>query len=586
MAVALMVASQPVSGDWINLSGAEVAPNIAEIYVEDEGVRIALEVYVGDLNKFSDIVPASWFQRSELDLLPDAQRLRRFAREALTVRDGKGDLLDLELRTVERRMRVDRRSPFAGMVNPWTGARAPQAPADKRVLFAELYYAFDGERPERLTFAPPLNADGVPEASIGMIVQHRAVPVIDFRYFAGPATLTLDWDDPWYSRFDRPNLKRHHRYPRMAFLYAEPYEVRHEVLIRVRDAAALVDLRPSGQFLTGAEAEKLKTETAAAVSARSPMTIDSAPVTPDFDRAAFMRIGLRGLEILAEGEPIDVDASVLGLIYSVPTDGYAKQARVKWTLFDQRASEVPGYAIDAAGPFLMGLTPEDPWLEWTNHFKRPPVPPIAEVAARQWAEIELPALSIGLWLGALAALSLMLRRHSRRLRAVGVAVALGAVGYLALPFGTLGVPRPGLAPAAMTKEQAAMLTEQLLSNVYRAFDFRGEAQVYDRLAKTVDGPMLEQVYLDQRRSLRIARAGGAEARVKNVSVESAIPTHVAGTGADFVVRARWSIVGTVGHWGHVHQRQNRYDADLSISAVAGAWKITGFDVLDQERLSR
>jgi hypothetical protein len=25
--------------DWVNLSGAEVAPNIAEIYVEDDGVN-------------------------------------------------------------------------------------------------------------------------------------------------------------------------------------------------------------------------------------------------------------------------------------------------------------------------------------------------------------------------------------------------------------------------------------------------------------------------------------------------------------------------------------------------------------------
>jgi hypothetical protein len=101
----------------------------------------------------------------------------------------------------------------------------------------------------------------------------------------------------------------------------------------------------------------------------------------------------------------------------------------------------------------------------------------------------------------------------------------------------------------------------------------------------VDGPLLERVYLDQRRSLRVARAGGAEARVRAVDVESAAPSHVPQTGADFVVRTRWSIVGTVGHWGHVHRRRNRYEADLTLSPAGGAWKITGFEVLDQERLS-
>ena len=357
LALALGGTSGPAPADWINLSGAEVAPNIAEIYVEDDGVRIALEIYVGDLEQFSDLIPSSWYDSGKGPVAPDRERFERFAREGITVSSAGGDLLPAELRTVERRLRVDRRSPFAGMVNPLTGVRAPQPPADKRVLYAELFYPFAGGRPGRLTFSAPADRNDMPRASIGMIVSHRAVPVIDFRFFAGPATLTLDWDDPWYSRFDQQNLRRHHRYPRMAFLYAEPYEVRHEALIRVRDAADLIGMRPAGRTLTAAEVETLRTETASVVAVQSPMTIDGKAVTPDFDRAAFMRIGLRGLEILNEGEPVDVDAAILGLIYSVPTDGYPKKAEVNWTLFDDRASKVPGYAIDAAGPARIRSVP-------------------------------------------------------------------------------------------------------------------------------------------------------------------------------------------------------------------------------------
>ncbi len=587
MTLVLAITPHVALADWVNLSGAEVAPNIAEIYVEDGGVRVALEVYVGDLETFADLVPAAWYDPGKVVVLPDDERLQHFSFVGLTVRDESGDTLPLELRTVERRMRVDRRSPFAGMINPWTGRQAPQAPADKRVLYAELFYPFANGRPERVTLSPPMNADGVPIASIGIIVLHRNVPVIDFRYFAGPATLTLSWDDPWYSRFDNPNLTRHHRYPRMAFLYAEPYEIRHEALLRVRDAAKLIGLDPAGPVLTPEEAARLKLEAAVEVAARSPMTIDGAAVTPDFDRAAFMRIGLRGLEFLNDGEPVDVDAAILGLIYSAPTDGYPKQATVEWTLFDDRAAVVPGNAIDAAGPFLSNLTPEDPVLVWTNYFKRPPFPPVAEVEAKEWAEVRVPALSGALWLGALGLLAFAFRRGNlpRRLGQGALAAVLVAGGVVALPYGTVGVPRPSLVPAQMTGEQAAALTEQLLTNVYRAFDFRGEAQVYDRLAKTVDGALLEQVYLDQRRSLRVARAGGAAARVKSVTVESASPTPMPGTASDFAVRTRWTILGTVGHWGHVHQRSNLYEADLTISAAGGAWKIMDFEVLEQERLA-
>lgn len=47
----------------------------------------------------------------------------------------------------------------------------------------------------------------------------------------------LDWDDPWNSRFEGSNLTRHHRYAMMSYRYIEPYEVRHQLLVRVSDMA-------------------------------------------------------------------------------------------------------------------------------------------------------------------------------------------------------------------------------------------------------------------------------------------------------------------------------------------------------------
>ena len=39
----LLVLASPASADWINLTGAETAPNIAEIYVMDDHVKVVLE---------------------------------------------------------------------------------------------------------------------------------------------------------------------------------------------------------------------------------------------------------------------------------------------------------------------------------------------------------------------------------------------------------------------------------------------------------------------------------------------------------------------------------------------------------------
>ena len=56
-----------------------------------------------------------------------------------------------------------------------------------------------------------------------------------------------------------------------------------------------------------------------------------------------------------------------------------------------------------------------------------------------------------------------------------------------------------------------------MKNVYRAFDFRAEADVYEKLAMSVSGDLLADIYLQNRKSLAIQQAGGAQAKVKEVS---------------------------------------------------------------------
>ena len=43
-------------------------------------------------------------------------------------------------------------------------------------------------------------------------------------------------------------------------------------------------------------------------------------------------------------------------------------------------------------------------------------------------------------------------------------------------------------------------------------------------------------------------------------------------------------MGTVGHWGHVHVRKNKYDATITVEPVNGAWKIIGMELFDETRV--
>lgn len=55
--VTVFLATLPANADWINLSGAQNAPNIAEIHINDDHVRIELEIFVNDMVTFDRLIP-------------------------------------------------------------------------------------------------------------------------------------------------------------------------------------------------------------------------------------------------------------------------------------------------------------------------------------------------------------------------------------------------------------------------------------------------------------------------------------------------------------------------------------------------
>jgi hypothetical protein len=135
-----------VRADWINLTGAQSAQNIAQIYVEEDQVRLVLEIYVGDLDKFIDLLPDDFLKQGGIEPPTLQERMRRFSTDGFQFLAGDTQRLQAELKFVEPRMRKERPNPFAGMINPYTRQPIPGPPEDKRVLYAELVYPFESKR--------------------------------------------------------------------------------------------------------------------------------------------------------------------------------------------------------------------------------------------------------------------------------------------------------------------------------------------------------------------------------------------------------------------------------------------------------
>lgn len=133
-------------------------------------------------------------------------------------------------------------------------------------------------------------------------------------------------------------------------------------------------------------------------------------------------------------------------------------------------------------------------------------------------------------------------------------------------------------------EDAEEVVGALLRNVYVAFDFGEESTIYDALARSVSGELLTQIYLETQQSLELESQGGARVKVKEVRLLDVNPEDL-DEEVGFVATCTWNVRGSVGHWGHIHQRTNQYEARLTVKPVDGEWKITDLELLEQQRIS-
>jgi len=140
-----------------------------------------------------------------------------------------------------------------------------------------------------------------------------------------------------------------------------------------------------------------------------------------------------------------------------------------------------------------------------------------------------------------------------------------------------------MAPKVIDKD-AVVILESLLKNIYRSFDFREEEDVYDRLATSVSGGLLEDIYLQNRKSMIVTQAGGAQAKVKEIEIEDVSVSHIEDRPLALLFHSKWTAMGTVGHWGHIHMRKNRYEANITVEPVEGVWKITDLELLEEKRI--
>jgi hypothetical protein len=309
-----------------------------------------------------------------------------------------------------------------------------------------------------------------------------------------------------------------------------------------------------------------------------PVTIDGATITPELARVNFLERTLKTSRVIDPPVDLDIDGAILGAIFVYPTSGLPQHVTMEWDLFDDRIRQVAAAAVDPLGPMPAFLEPDYAMLEWQNFIKIPVMPTLTDLRSPPSAVAR--SLLVVRWI--LAGLSLILvwrlvvALRKRAPSRAGLAAAL--VLLLVATASATWASREARLSAEGTRDVAA----GLLHNIYRAFDYRHEEQIYDVLARSVDGELLARIYLETRRGLELANQGGARAKVKEIELTE-FQAESAEAGGIAAV-ATWTVMGSVGHWGHIHERRNQYRAELTIRPLDGAWKLTEIEILQEERL--
>ena len=564
----------------------------AEVYVNRLETTVRLTCFAEDLELLQGVEPLQTGKYDNEEILEATQDHAKYLTEKIRFLDVNGEVIAAKI---------------TGVVNP----DLPKDGAEAGTLMQyTLGFEFElkyDKPPEFLTIVQEMVAEGQLLPSELMVLLKQAGSKTPYRKMlkpSAPETFRFDWDRPplsqrdseaeWDSWFDkqREDTLGIGSYSSVySFIYINNSEVRNEVLIPLANLAALIEFeRADPSFLTVAEQAVAAEQIQRFFSVGNPVQIDGVEVQPVFDRIDFYGLDLRDFAVQAEKRKVSMANGRVGIIMRYPAKGSPLKVDVAWDKFNEETMR----SIDAVAfpfkevkkvSFSMFLKKNVYSWEATDAPELPSVTNVDLADPRYHVEpvvVAIPVVTVACFLLALIALCLSFVRAVNG-ALLGTAVVLGLAGGLATNVGNVDVVSPleRSGRLAIADATADTIFLQLHRNLFRSFDYHQESQIYDTLARSVHGPLLRKLYLQINDSLRISEQGGAVSKIEDVQILSGLKQAEPFVENGFQYRCKWNIVGTIEHWGHIHERTNQYDASFEVKVIDGTWKIVAMDVLDQ-----
>jgi len=366
--------------------------------------------------------------------------------------------------------------------------------------------------------------------------------------------------------------------PIMVYVSVEPYEVRQEILIKASEVLQLYDPEYTDIIIPVPLLDTLKSALISQVIKNSNAQINKIKEEPDDIKANFVHLSRGGVSIREKPIEENVEDAIMGITLVYDTETYPDSIQVDWQFFTNNVQEIEASVVDPHGAFTKVITPETGIIRWKNRLSGYRVPVVEAIAVKI---SPLPLPSIILWFVVLC-IVLYLLYNKKQLNKSWIAFLL-AIGFILYPFARINASIPYLTQWKPSNERTGLILNDLLTNVYRAFDRRNENDVYDRLVLSVTGEQLTDIYLQNRQVMALENRGGARAKVDEVNVMKVFDVRHGNEGA-VLADAMWIVRGSVNHFGHTHYRQNQYRALVSFVNEDAVWKISSIEPIEEIRI--
>jgi len=566
----ILITNLSAKADYIHQTLAEYTGTIMEFHISEKNIKIILEIDKKDKKYFSNLL-ANKNSNTENNLL----------------KTGKQQPLIGNIETIETRKRTPRGNRDALPTTDLMGNPVNIPQISPNVTYVEIVYPLTN-KPPQLILSPPLEANQkYPVTSIGFITYHEQIPITNYWYLSRPEILNIDWEDPWYSKFKNPNLTRPHPSSLLSYLYIEPYEVRHEILIRIRDLADFInyDLTNIKTF-TPDILEQIKKQAINYFESQPEMTIDGKIVKSIINRINFLETDKKGLfQVVKNSQELPLNSAIIGIDLIYPVQKFPDEVSVNWDMFNKKITTIPTITTDPAGPFPYILKLDDKILTWKNSLTNYVIPQVEYLPVSSQFNFPL-GLLIGLGLSIYILIIIIIRKQQKKSinkLTYGLPFLIIIISIITNPLAQLKIGKPQFLVANISQEEEKIIFTHLLKNIYRAFDFRTESDIYDKLAISLEGEILTDVYLQISKSMELENQGGAVATVENIEITD-IKKETSSSQKAQAYRTKWIANGTLSHWGHRHNRENQYEAIFTISPINNNWKITDMELLEETRI--